>query len=199
MTLTYVVKKGIYINLTNRCSNSCEFCIRNYGPTVYGSDNLWLEREPTAQEVVEDLEKYNLEDYEEIVFCGYGEPTECIDTLIEIAKAIKAKSNIQIRINTNGHGNLINGRDITPMLEGAVDIISVSLNTANAKDYERLCRPQFGAAAYEGLIEFARLCVPRVKSVVLSVVETTLPDEDIKKCAALAESIGAVLRVRPFE
>ena len=199
MTLTYVVNKGIYINLTNRCSNSCEFCIRQYGPTVYGSENLWLEREPTAAEVLEDLEKYKLEDYEEIVFCGYGEPTECIDTLIEIAKAIKAKSNIQIRINTNGHGNLINGKDITPMFRGVVDIISVSLNTANAEDYVRICHPEFGEEAYSALIEFAKLSVPNAKKVVLSVVESTLPDEDIAKCDALAKSIGATLRVRPFE
>lgn len=199
MTITYTVKNGIYINLTNRCSNACKFCIRQNGAGVYGSDSLWLEREPTAEEVIADLKKYDLNNYEEIVFCGYGEPTECIDTLIAVAKAVKAMSDITIRINTNGHGNLINGKDITPMFEGTVDIISVSLNCANAEEYVALCLPEFGIKAYEGLIEFARLCVPRVKKVVLSVVETTLPDEDIKKCATLAESIGAELRVRPFE
>ncbi|MBE6678308.1 MAG: TIGR04100 family radical SAM protein [Ruminococcaceae bacterium] len=199
MTISYTVKNGIYINLTNRCSNSCTFCIRQNGDGVYGSDSLWLEREPTAEEVIADLEKYDLSKYDEIVFCGYGEPTECIDTLIAVAKAVKLKSDISIRINTNGHGNLINGKDITPMLKGVVDIISVSLNCANAEDYAALCLPEFGIKAYEGLIEFARLCVPKVKKVVLSVVETTLPDEDIEKCDALAKSIGAELRVRPFE
>ncbi len=199
MTVTYTVKNGIYINLTNKCSNSCDFCIRQYGPGVYGSDNLWLEREPTAEEVIADLEKYKLADYDEVVFCGYGEPTERIDVLVSVAKAIKQKSDITIRVNTNGHGNLINGRDVTPMLEGAVDIISVSLNTANAEDYVRICHPEFGEKAYDGLIEFARLSVGKAKKVVLSVVETTLPDEDIEKCRKLAESIGAELRVRPFE
>lgn len=199
MTISYTVKNGIYINLTNRCSNSCTFCIRQNGDGVYGSDSLWLEREPTAEEVIADLDKYDLDKYDEIVFCGYGEPTECIDTLVSVAKSIKVKSDISIRINTNGHGNLINGKDITSMLEGVVDIISVSLNCANAEDYVALCLPEFGVKAYEGLIEFARLCVPKVKKVVLSVVETTLPDEDIEKCAALADSIGAELRIRPFE
>lgn len=199
MTISYVVKNGIYINLTNRCSNSCKFCIRQNGAGVYGSDSLWLEREPTAEEVIEGLEKYDFNKYDELVFCGYGEPTECIDTLVAVAKWAKSVSDISIRINTNGHGNMINGKDITPMLEGVVDIISVSLNCADAESYAELCIPEFGIKAYDGLIEFARLCVPKVKKVVLSVVETTLPDEDIKKCAKLAESIGAELRVRPFE
>ncbi|MBR6594005.1 MAG: TatD family nuclease-associated radical SAM protein [Clostridia bacterium] len=199
MTLTYTVGKGIYVNLTNRCSNACDFCIRQYGPTVYGSDNLWLEREPTAAEVIADLDKYDLSQYEELVFCGYGEPTERIDVLVEVARAVKARRDIPIRINTNGHGNLINGRDITSEVEGLVDIMSISLNTANAEDYVRICHPEFGAAAYEGLLEFARLSVPRVKRVVLSVVETTLPDSDIDKCRAMAEAMGAELRVRPFE
>ncbi|MBQ3195344.1 MAG: radical SAM protein [Clostridia bacterium] len=199
MTISYVVKNGIYINLTNRCSNSCKFCIRQNGAGVYGSDSLWLEREPTAEEVIEDLEKYDFNKYDELVFCGYGEPTECIDTLVAVAKWAKSVSDISIRINTNGHGNMINGKDITPMLEGTVDIISVSLNCADAESYAELCIPEFGIKAYDGLIEFARLCVPKVKKVVLSVVETTLPDEDIKKCAELAQSIGAELRVRPFE
>lgn len=199
MTVTYTVKNGIYINLTNRCSNSCDFCIRQYGPGVYGSDSLWLEREPTAAEVIKDLEKYDLNKFEEVVFCGYGEPTERVDVLLEVASYIKSKCDITIRINTNGHGNLINGRDITPDMKGLVDIMSVSLNCANSEDYVRICHPEFGERAYDGLLEFARLSVPMVKKVVLSVVDTTLPDEDIAKCDAMARSIGAELRVRPFE
>lgn len=199
MTLTYVVKNGIYINLTNRCSNACEFCIRQNADGVYGSDSLWLDREPTAEEVVADLQKYNLNDFDEVVFCGYGEPTERIDVLLKVAAYIKSQRDIPIRINTNGHGNLINGRDITKELGGLVDIISISLNCANADDYVRICHPEFGREAYTGLLEFARLSVPAVKNVVLSVVDTTLPAEDIEKCRQMAESIGAQLRVRPFE
>lgn len=199
MTVTYTVRNGIYVNLTNKCSNSCDFCIRQNGDGVYGSDSLWLEREPTAEEVIDELARYDLSQYEEVVFCGYGEPTERIDTLLEVAAALKIRADIPIRINTNGHGNLINGRDISAELEGLIDVVSVSLNCTNADDYVRICHPRFGAAAYDGLIEFAGLCVPRVKKVVLSVVETTLPDEDIVLCKKIAEGIGAELRVRPFE
>lgn len=199
MTLTYTTKNGIYINLTNRCSNTCEFCIRNNGDGVYGSDSLWLEREPEVAEVIEDLKKYDMSKYDEIVFCGYGEPTERIDALLEIAAYIKENYQKPVRINTNGHGSLINGYDIAPRLEGLVDVVSVSLNTANADDYVRLCKPEFGAAAYEGLIDFARKCVPYVETVVLSVVDTTLPASDIEICKKIAEEAGATLRVRPFE
>lgn len=199
MTVCYTVNKGLYINLTNRCSNTCEFCIRQNGEGVYGSDSLWLEREPEADEVIECIKKYDLTQFEELVFCGYGEPTERADVLVAVAKAVKQMCDISIRINTNGHGNLINGRDITPDFKGIIDVVSVSLNCANAEDYERICHPRFGIKAYEGLIEFARLCVPQVKSVVLSVVDTTIPNEDIKRCEETAKSIGAVLRVRPFE
>lgn len=199
MTITYTTKDGVYINLTNRCSNSCGFCIRNNSDGVYGSGSLWLEREPEAREVIEDLKKYDLSVYGEVVFCGYGEPTERLDTLLEVAAFVKGNYKIPVRINTNGHGSLINGYDITPRLKGLVDVVSVSLNTANAKDYVKLCKPEFGEEAYDGLIDFARKCVPCVKTVVLSVVDTTLSAEDVETCRKIAEDVGAVLKIRPFE
>lgn len=199
MTVTYIVKNGIYINLTNRCSNSCDFCIRKYGPGVYGSDSLWLEHEPSAFEVISDLERYDLSDFDEIVFCGYGEPTERMDVMLEVAAYIKSKSDISVRLNTNGHGNLINGKDVTASMTGLIDTVSVSLNCADSESYARICHPIFGTGAYEALLDFARLSVPCVKKVVLSVVDTTLPQEDIEKCGNIAKSIGAELRIRPFE
>jgi len=199
MTITYVVKKGLYINMTNRCSNACEFCIRQNGEGVYGSDSLWLEREPTVDEVVDAISKYDLSAFEELVFCGYGEPTERVDDMLKVASAVKAIAPLSIRLNTNGHANLIAGRDVTPDFKGLIDIVSISLNFANAKDYNRVCHPEFGVAAYDGLIEFARLCKPNVKEVILSVVDTTLPDEDVEKCKQIADGIGVTLRIRPFE
>lgn len=199
MTVCYAVKNGLYINLTNRCSNSCTFCLRQKGDGVYGSDSLWLEREPTADEVVEVVSRCNLSRFEELVFCGYGEPTERVDTLLEVAAAVKRLRDIPVRINTNGQGNLINGRDVTPEFEGLVDVVSVSLNCASAEEYERVCRPRFGRAAYDAVLEFARLCVKHVKRTVLSVVDTTIPPEDIEKCRALAAGMGAEFRLRPFE
>lgn len=196
---TYTVRKGIYINLTNRCSNRCTFCIRNEGEGVYGSQPLWLDKEPTAEEVLEDLKKYDLSCYEEIVFCGYGEPTMRIEELCEVASGIKKICSLPIRINTNGQGNLINHRDITPLLDGIIDTVSISMNTADAKSYNDVCKPAYGEEAYQAVLDFGLCASKHVPNVVFSVVRTTIPDEDIEKCRVLAEQYGGILRVRDFD
>ena len=200
MCITYEVGDALYVNVTNRCSNRCDFCIRQNGDGAYGSESLWLEREPTVEEILEAVLSRDLTAYTELVFCGYGEPTFRLPEIVTVAKKLKEiYKDLRIRINTNGHGSLINGYDITPRLKGLVDVVSVSLNTANAKDYVKLCKPEFGEEAYDGLIDFARKCVPCVKTVVLSVVDTTLSAEDVETCRKIAEDVGAVLKIRPFE
>ena len=111
MCITYTVERGLYINVTNRCSNRCEFCIRNNGDGAYGSESLWLEREPTLEEIISDIAKRDLSQFDEVVFCGYGEPTERLEVIREVALWIRSKSDIQIRLNTNGHANLIWGQE----------------------------------------------------------------------------------------
>lgn len=196
MTLTYIVENNIYINLTNRCTNRCTFCIRNNGDGAYGSDSLWLEREPTAEEIIADFEKYNMNKYEEIVFCGYGEPTMRLDILLETSKALKEKYHKPIRINTNGQANLIHSKNITPLFKDVIDTVSISLNTANAESYEKLCLPVYGKKAYEALIEFGKECVPYVENVIFSVVRQTLTKEEIKMCEQIAKNAGVKLRIR---
>ena len=158
MTITYPVKKGIYINMTNRCPCACTFCLRQNGDSVYGSDPLWLEREPTIEEVCADIDKWNLKNYEEIVFCGYGEPTERLDDLLEVAKYIKSKSDIKIRINTNGLCDLIHGEKTAFKLKGLIDTVSISLNATNKEDYLKTVRPKFGIDSYEAMLEFTKDC-----------------------------------------
>lgn len=193
---TYVVGNGIYINLTNRCTNRCTFCIRNNGDGAYGVDTLWLEHEPSAEEVLEDLKQYDMSKYDEIVFCGYGEPTIRLDVLLEVAKGIKETCNMPIRINTNGHANLIHGKNVAPLFQGLIDTVSISLNTPSADEYEKLCLPVYGKKAYEALIEFAKDCVPYVKNVIFSVVRQTLSEEELKTCREIAEKSGVKLRIR---
>ncbi len=195
MTITYEVGDSLYVNLTNKCTNNCDFCIRKLGAGAYGSDPLWLEREPTEEEAYEDIIGRDLAQYKELVFCGYGEPTERLDTLVNIAKRVKQKSSISIRINTNGQANLIYGCDITPMLEGCIDTVSISLNEATAEKYNAVCHPIF-PNAYDALIEFASLAKQYVSNVVMSVVSTTLSDEDIAVCAETARNAGVKFRVR---
>ena len=135
MTITYPVGKGLYINMTNRCPCACTFCLRKNGDSVYGSEPLWLEREPTVKEVCDNIDGRNLADFEELVFCGYGEPTERLEDLLKVAEYVKSKSGIRIRINTNGLADLINEKSTAPLLEGKIDALSISLNATNEEDY----------------------------------------------------------------
>lgn len=199
MTITYPVKKGIYINMTNRCPCACTFCLRQNGDSVYGSDPLWLEREPTIEEVCADIDKWDLKNYEEIVFCGYGEPTERLDDLLEVAKYIKSKSDIKIRINTNGLCDLIHGEKTAFKLKGLIDTVSISLNATNKKDYLKTVRPKFGIDSYEAMLEFTKDCTNYVPNVIMTVVDVVTSPEEQELCRKICESVGATLRIRPYE
>lgn len=126
MTIVYKVHNNLYVNLTNRCSCSCVFCLRQNRDHMEESDSLWLDHEPTLQEVKDAFAKEDMSQYEEVVFCGFGEPTERMDLLLEVAAFVKENYQKPIRINTNGQANLINGRDVAPELKGLVDTISIS-------------------------------------------------------------------------
>ena len=197
MTISYELGSSLYINMTNRCTNQCNFCIRYKTDGIGDQESLWLEREPTVEEIIEDLKKRDLSKYKEIVFCGYGEPMMRTYEIIEVSKYIKKNTNLPIRINTNGHGNLIYGKDITPLLEGLIDYISISLNAKNSKEYRRICNPLFGEKAFDAVIDFAKRCTAYVPKVVLTVVDV-LPEEDIQECKRIAESINVGFRVRRY-
>ena len=201
MTITYQVKNSIYVNLTNRCPCACTFCLRNNAQGVYGSDSLWLEREPTVDEVEKSLSEWDYSRFREVVFCGYGEPTERLDDLIEIAKWMKRRDpSLRIRVNTNGLSDLVNGKPTAEMFKGAVDCLSISLNTDDPGEYLAVCRPKFGEAAYPALLQFAKEAAAHVPEVVMTVVDEPVTDAAKQaRCRALAEILGARLRVRPFE
>ena len=199
MTITYPVYNGIYVNMTNRCPCACTFCLRKQSDHVYGSDSLWLEREPTVEEVCESIDKWDLSKYSEIVFCGYGEPTMRFDDLLKVAAYIKSKSNIPLRINTNGLADLIAGEKVAHKLEGLIDTVSVSLNATNKEDYFKLVRPKFGIDSYDAMLSFTKECTKYVPNVIMTVVDEVTSKEEQEKCREICESIGAKLRVRPYE
>lgn len=199
MTITYPVHNGIYVNMTNRCPCACTFCLRKQSDHVYGSDSLWLEREPTVEEICESIDKWDLSKYSEIVFCGYGEPTMRLDDLLKVAAYIKSKSNIPLRINTNGLADLIAGEKVAHKLEGLIDTVSVSLNATNKEDYFKLVRPKFGIDSYDAMLSFTKECTKYVPNVIMTVVDEVTSKEEQEKCRKICESIGAKLRVRPYE
>ena len=137
--------------------------------------------------------------YHEIVFCGFGEPTEALDVLLKTAHFIKEHWEKPIRINTNGLGNLIHGRDITPSFEGLIDTLSISLNTPDPQKYYRLVRPRFGEISHNAMLESARNSKKYVPNVVLTTVSTTLTSDEEEQCRRICQDLGVTYRIRPFE
>ena len=195
MTITYTYGDSLYVNITNRCSNRCDFCVRTQADGFY-SDNLWLEREPTEDEILGDIVSRGLDNYKELVFCGYGEPTERLETMLNVCKRIKCSSDIKIRLNTNGQSDLINGRSTAPEFAGKIDIISVSLNAANAEEYDSVCHSEFGLDGYYAMLRFASEVKKYVADVRMSVVRGSIPDAELTECEKIAANAGVKLRVR---
>ena len=200
MTITYKVGTGLYVNMTNKCTNACDFCIRNNGEGAYGSDPLWLEREPAREEVLDDIKKaWAADAYSELVFCGYGEPTCRLYDMLWVCERVKESiPHIKIRLNTNGQSDLIWNENTAPLFEGKVDSVSISLNSADAKKYQDVCHSEFGERAYSAMLSFAKNVQAYVPDVALSVVRGFLSDEDIEACKRIADDAGVKLRVREY-
>lgn len=196
MSIVYDYFGGLYINLTNKCPNACEFCIRNYTDSLGDADSLVLTEDPTVNEVKDELAKWNVAGYDEIVFCGYGEPTERLPELLELAKYIKAKYGKPIRINTNGLADLIWGKETAPMLKGLIDAVSVSMNEADAQKYNELCHPRFGLRSYDAIIKYIKDVQKYVPYVAASVVSSAISRESIEACRAKAADLGVAFKVR---
>ncbi len=199
MCITYEVGSGLYVNVTNRCTNRCSFCIRNNGDGAYGSDSLWLSHEPSAAEIIESIDSRDMSKYSELVFCGYGEPSERLSEVREVALYVKKKyPRIPIRINTNGHSDLILGRDSTPMYDGAFDVVSISLNTSNSEKYVDMCHPVYKEKAFEAILVFAKNVKKYVQKVLFTVVYETLSEKELSECQKIAEDLGITLKVRTY-
>lgn len=199
MEILYKVHQGLYVNLTNKCSAACTFCLRQTMDHVGESHSLWLEREPTVDEVKAEFEKWDLSQFTEIVFCGFGEPTCALPVLLEVAAWLKTRTDLPIRVNTNGQGSLIAGRDISGELAQCVDTVSISLNDPDPARYQALVRSRFGDAAFPGMLDFAKKCVAAGLHVVMTTVDTTITHEEEEQCRAICQEIGADYRIRPWE
>ncbi|MBN1527047.1 MAG: YchF/TatD family DNA exonuclease [Candidatus Omnitrophica bacterium] len=192
VTAVYPIRDSLYLNITNRCTNDCSFCIRTQSSFVKGH-NLKLEGEPAADEIVAAVG--DPKRYKEIVFCGYGEPTIRFDDVKAICRKLKEKG-AAIRLVTNGHGDMINKRPIAAELSGLVDRVSVSLNAESAEKYNGLCKPHFGPEAYGKILAFIKDCVAR--GIETEVTCLDLPGVDIKRCEEIAAGLGARFRLRSY-
>ncbi len=191
--------RGLYINLTNRCNNDCPFCLRQK-KIMTAENSLWLESEPTVDEVKKELNAAPLDIVKEIVFCGFGEPTIRLDALLELLRYIKKiRPQIPTRLNTNGLGNLEHGRNIEQDFENILDTASISLNAANAERYLQITRSKFGLQAYDAMLTFAENMKKFVPHVVLTIVDKVTPPAEIELCQKICNERGLTLRVRPYE
>ena len=204
--LVYLLDGKIYINLTNRCTNDCIFCLRKDKDDVVGQ-TLWLDDEnSTADDVIKQFElkrnelltTHNLP-FKEVIFCGYGEPMLKFDVMKQVAKYIKDKyPETKIRVNTNGHANYVYKKNVVPECKGLIDEFSVSLNGSTKEEYDELSQPKFDEA-YEEMKKFIKACSDEEISVVASVVEGYKGRHlDLEKCEEIAKSLGAKFRVREW-
>lgn len=195
MTIFYPIGESLYVNLTNKCPCRCVFCVREEHETVGNNNSLWLDHDPSMEEIKADLERFNLADYKEVVFCGFGEPMMRMDDLIETAKYIKSKKDIKTRINTNGLGDLIHEKNTAECIKDCIDSVSISLNAPDKESYCRVTRPKFGEKSFDAMLKFAEECRDCGINIAFSVVDEITPEE-IEKSRELAESLGVKLRVR---
>ena len=196
-TYVYTLDGNLYINLTNKCSNGCDFCVRNERTSYYGN-YLWLKKgDPTVEKVIAQANGFgDLKRFKEVVFCGFGEPTYKVAEMVALCDFFHEKG-VKTRLNTNGQGNLINKRDIVPELKGKIDFVNISLNASCAEKYQKICRSQFGENGFQGLIDFARQC--RVNGVAcrFSIVDC-IGEEEVEACKRLAASVNVPLYVRDY-
>jgi len=199
-TITYEYEGNLYVNTTNRCDFNCEFCLRHNtasSGSIY-THNLWLKREPTREEILDSIESRDLTQYRQLVFCGFGEPSYRIADICWVIDQLKAHGKkIFTRMDTNGTGSLIHGRDIAPDFAGRFDMVSISLNTDTAEKYDALCHPAL-EGSYQAMKDFAREVRRYVPQVMMTVVDT-IPAEEIENCRRICEDeVGAVYRVREY-
>ena len=193
-------KRGVYINLTNRCNCACTFCLR--GLKHMGEEaTLWYgDEEPTAEDFKKDLAAVPWEKVSEAVVCGFGEPTMRQGELCELLRFVKeTHPEIPTRLNTNGLGNLEHGRDITRDFAGLLDTISISLNASNAKRYLALTRSRHGIGSFDAMLDFAVCAKAYIPHVVMTVVDKVEDAEEIARCRKICDEKGLTLRVRAYE
>lgn len=191
---------GLYVNMTNKCPCRCAFCIRDMVDSLGDADSLWLKREPSKEELMKMLKQQNLAAYDEIVFCGYGEPTERLDCLLAVCDYVKndplLKGRLKTRLNTNGLSDFINDRPTAREFSGRLDAISISLNAPTAEKYNELCRPKFGIQSFDEILRFTQEVKQYVPDVIMSVVSGSISLQDVEECRKTAAKLGVKFRVR---
>ncbi len=196
--IVYTLEGGVYLNITNKCPCNCAFCIRSKGDAVGDAEKLWFDEEPTFEEIKKAIDDFDFSKVDNAVFCGYGEPTNAYDNLLAAAKYLRSVNpDINLRLNTNGLSDLINGKPTAEELSENFDTISVSLNEPTSEKYDKITRNIFPGRAFDAMLEFTRECVKYCKDVRMTVVDV-ISEEEIEQARLVCESTGAKYKVRSF-
>jgi len=197
MTIFYKFEGKMYINITNGCPCDCVFCLRNNADSIKDNDSLWLEHEPSFEEICAAFDKFDKTGISDAVFCGYGEPTVRADMLLKTAEYIKANSDMLIRVNTNGLLKLIHKEFDLARFKGLVDSVSISLNAPNAARYNEVTRPSFGERSFDVMLDFAVKMKELGIKTGFTVVDV-IGEDEISECQRLSDKLGIPLRVRAY-
>lgn len=196
--IIYTLEGGVYLNITNKCPCNCAFCIRSKGDAVGDAEKLWFDEEPTFEEIKKAIDDFDFSRVDNAVFCGYGEPTNAYDNLLAAAKYLRSVNpDINLRLNTNGLSDLINGKPTAKELSENFDTISVSLNEPTSEKYDKITRNIYPGRAFDAMLEFTRECVKYCKDVRMTVVDV-ISEEEIEQARLVCESTGAKYKVRSF-
>lgn len=196
--IIYDYSGSTYINITNKCPCRCTFCIRSNFDAIGSANSLWFEKEPTLDDIKKAVDDYDFTRVENAVFCGYGEPTNALENLIETAKYIKSVNpSIRLRLNTNGLSDLINEKETAELICSVMDSVSVSLNETTSEKYDAITKNRFPGKAFDAMLKFTSDCVKYCDDVRMTVVDVISP-EDIEKSRQICESTGAAFRVRHY-
>ncbi len=198
MTIFYEFDGKLYANITNKCPCACVFCIRRNGDGVGSSDSLWLDHEPDFEEIAEAFDRFDKTGLSELVFCGYGEPMMRAEILLKTAEYVKEKTDMKIRINTNGLISLMNPNFDIAALKYRIDKVSISLNASDPDKYFRLTNSEYGLPAYNSMLNFALRVKEYVPEVSFTVVNCDLGEEEIERCTERAKDCGIPLRIRHY-
>lgn len=196
--IVYTYGNKIYLNITNACPCDCEFCVRHNKDGLGDMGSLWLDHEPSFEEITEAVDSFDWTGYTDAVFCGFGEPTCALDKLLKTAEYIRKTQNVKIRLNTNGLSDLINKCDNSAeRMSGLIDAVSVSLNASDAEAYDRIVHPKFGLKSFDAMIKFTKDCQKFIPNVKMTVVDT-IGEDEIERCKKLCSDNNIDLRVRTY-
>jgi TatD family-associated radical SAM protein len=196
-SIVYWLDNSLYLNITNECSNDCYFCIRKFWKGV-GGFNLTLEIDPSTDQIIRELRKHiHRRMWEEVVFCGFGEPLSRLDTVLEVTRWIRRHTVLSVRVDTNGHGILLNPKRnvVEELRKAGVSRLSVSLNAHDSHTYQAVCKPRF-ENAFQNVLDFIR----KAKEVGIEVEVTAvqIPEIDIRKMREMVNMLGVKFRLRRY-